>query len=304
MTRLLIVVAVFLALSRPAHADEAHAKVAYDEATDALERGDYEAAARAYYRADLASPHDDALVAALVAVFHTDAALLAMRLAQRTARSPYHRRLNQLRKEAGEKFGHRVGRIIVRCSGCEEIMVDNVEVADRAATVVRIGVHQVSLKRHGRAERREVQVRAGASIRISPRGARTSRHEEKHTGSTEPTDATEREGAPDPDDSPSPSTASSGVSPALFWVGFALTLGAAGGTVASGVDLSAKFDAFEASPSEGTAATGDSAQARTHALIGVSAGLAVFTTLIGAFATDWGNDLNVGLEGATLRVRF
>ena len=81
---------VALALSlyaSPALADEAHAKIAYDEATQALNRSDYDAAARAYYRADLASPHDDALVAALVAVLRTDNALLAMRLAQRTIRS-------------------------------------------------------------------------------------------------------------------------------------------------------------------------------------------------------------------------
>lgn len=100
--------------------------------------------------------------------------------------------------------------------------------------------------------------------------------------------------APDPTKDQGPEKKSSGLPPALFFVGAGLTVVAGGITVWSGIDTvnnpgaDAVKQACAGKGEEcGPYQEGLSKQRRTNVLIGVTAGLGVATVLVGALFTDW-----------------
>lgn len=76
--------------------------------------------------------------------------------------------------------------------------------------------------------------------------------------------------------------------PAVFFAGAALSLVGGGLAVASGLDTVSKRDAFLGDPTEDNLARGFSSQSRTNVAIGVSAGVALISAVVGLFFTDWG----------------
>jgi hypothetical protein len=277
----------------------------YDQATRALDRGDYAAAANDYARADELVPHADALEAALLAALETDEATLGMELAARAAREPDNERLSELATRASAKFSKRVGRIFVRCPACDEVIIDGTITKAGVASWVRPGAHDVVLRIGRERETRSVDVEVEGLVTVTPRA--TPAQAPPPVAPPPPPPAGDTHG---PRRSERVETAT-GVSPAWFWIGLALTGGAAAGTIASGVDLGAKHADFVRKPTAESARRGETAQTRTRVLVGVTAGLAVVTTLVGALAVQWGDgddarevSLQAGWGQAHLRLRF
>lgn len=293
------------AADAPSPDDIAEASRLYEQGTAAHAAGRFDAAARAFAAADDRVPDAAALEAALLAVLETDDAVLATRLATRTARAPFDEALSELAERARRRFADRVGRVVVHCDGCAA-EVDGERIVPGIASVVEVGTHEVTIAVGARTERRSITVEPSSIVTLLP------------VASPEPV-------APDPVvPSPEPaSPATTGPSPAWFWVGVGLTGAALGGTIASAVDTASKRADFEAEPSPPLAEAGEAAQLRTNALIGVTAGLAVITGVVGLFVVDWGDDagassppparaglgpprirLSVGPLGASLRASF
>ncbi len=246
--------------------------------------GRFAEAARSFAEADDVAPDAAALEAALLAVLETDDAVLAMRLASRTAREPASQPLTRLAERARRRFAERVGRVVVHCDGCEA-SIDGEKIAPGIASVVEVGVHEVTIVVGGHRERRSVDVEPSSIVTLLPVGPPAAVSGDP-SGVAVPSPST-----PAPVASPPTRVAdSAGPSPVWFWVGVGLTGASLGGTIASAVDTASKREDFEAAPSRRLADAGEAAQLRTNALIGVTAGLAVVTGVLGIFVVDWGDD--------------
>ena len=81
--------------------------------------------------------------------------------------------------------------------------------------------------------------------------------------------------------------AAGGVSPWLVGGGGVLTGVAVAATIASGLSTLSALDTFNAHPTASNLATGQSMQARTNVLLGVSIGLGVMTTATAIWLVDW-----------------
>lgn len=102
----------------------------------------------------------------------------------------------------------------------------------------------------------------------------------------------------------------SGVSPALFYVGLALTVGAGATLAWSGVDTLNANDEYEATVASGDIARaremladGQKKETRTNALIGVTAGLAALTLVFAIVADFGGGDDDEEEDAEEARVR-
>jgi hypothetical protein len=91
---------------------------------------------------------------------------------------------------------------------------------------------------------------------------------------------------------------SSGWSPAVFWVGTGLTVALGAATLWSGLDTvkNPGEDKVKEACSRGDSDCqtlydeGRSRQGRTNILLGATAGVGILTVVVGAAATDWGDD--------------
>jgi hypothetical protein len=277
----------------------------YEAGSKAHADGRFAEAARFFAEADDLVPDAAALEAAMLAALETDDAVLAMRLASRTAREPFNASLMDLADQTRRRFGAQVGRVVVHCEDCEAA-IDGTPVDRGVATIVRAGPHEVRIDVGARRERRRVDVEPSSVVTLVPVGS--AEEGEGGTGSTtaqQPSATTAAPTSPPKEAPPS----GDGASPAWFWVGLGLTAVAAGGVIASGVDTANRHDEFAASPSPETADAGERAQLRTNVLIGVAAGLGIATGVVGIFVVDWGSGsssaaLSVSPLGGRLRVTF
>jgi len=271
----------------------AKASALYDHGKKAHARGDYAAAARYFARADALVPDSSALAAALVAVLKTDHAALGMSLSGRTAREPFNERLMALAEQARARFAARAGRIVVHCEACV-VRIDGEAAPRGVATWLAVGEHHVVIRLDDREEHRAVTVAPAEVVTLVP----------------------SKPSAPNPGPPPPPEPvgedeSSAGGSQAWFWVSLALTAGVGAGAIASGVDTAAKHDEFAQAPTDKGAIEGQTAETRTNALIGVTAGLGLITTAVGIFVVDWtGGDASAAVRvdgdglGACLTGRF
>jgi hypothetical protein len=90
---------------------------------------------------------------------------------------------------------------------------------------------------------------------------------------------------------------STGESPAWFWIGAGTTAAFGLATIVSAVDTGNRHDDYLKAPSPETADDGQSAQTRTHALLGLTAATGVATVVIGAVAVRW-TDPTTKITGA------
>jgi hypothetical protein len=291
----LVAAMIWSAAASSAEPPSEDAGAIYDAATESLRRGDYHEAARGYAKADELAPHAAALEAALIAVMRTEDAALGMTLADRVARDPSNERLGELAGKLRERFEDRAGRLIVECR-CE-LSIDGVPAEPGVAVWLEVGRHHVNMRLSDRTEGRDVDIVAARTVAVRP--TETPPEPAPEAKADEPL-------APGPAERPL--SESDGISPAVFWIGVAVTTAVGVGTVVSFVDLKNIADEFEEQPTEELASEGEAAQLRTRVLLGVSAASALATTLIGGIFVDWGGDeaqarLRIEQGGAQLSLR-
>jgi hypothetical protein len=211
--------------------------------------------------ADELAASDVALTEALRAAVLADAAPLGMALAERAGTRPGGLELTAAADLARERFRPRTGRIDVRCPSSCHARIDGEVPLPFLRGWVLSGEHGVEIAMEGRTERLVVDVPPGGTATVGPRPTAGERLPVPH--------------------------AAKGVSSTWFWVGASVTALALTATTLSALDVAAKHSDFEAHPSPDRADDGHSAQTRTNVLIGISAGAAAATALLGLFVVDW-----------------
>lgn len=280
---LVLAAALFSPTSAVAADAEARAAALYDKGVAAQNRGDYRTAAQLFAKADEVLPEPSALEAAIKAALLADDAILGMSLVERSARAPVKGTLARAVNEAQTHFADRVAQLRVDCDGCD-VRMDGSPISLGVSQWVTVGKHRLLAYRDGRVERQSVLVSAGdhTVIALDPT--------EIDTGPKEAL-------VPPPGQDSATSEGSDGVAPVWLGVGVGLTIIALGATIGSGIDTLKQHDTFLADPTDARAEEGQSAEARTYVLMGLTLGLAATTTLVGVFAVDWGPD---GEQGSAL----
>ncbi len=286
MVRLATVLGVTTALIATAHAEplppcdeRAEAEQAYRAGADALREARYNDAARKFAEADERCPHEIALDEAMRAVLRADNPILCMELAQRAERRGV---LPERRAELDDSCGDRVGRILVVCPGATcRASVDGVPVRLHEEVTALVGRRIVDLSVDGGPMvPHPVDVRPGTVARVPTSPSPAAPAVSPDPASPAPTGTTTGDAS---------STTSSGLHPAIFFVGLGLTAVAGGVLTWSAVDTLDRNDAFKSDPNPTTRGAGTEAQLRTNALIGVTAALGVATAITAIF-TDWGGE--------------
>ncbi len=269
----LIVGASHAATSRADEAVEGDARAAYDEGAKAYEAHDFPRAARLFAHADELAPNPLVLKLALAAVTQADEPVLGMTLVLRAEARAVDGSLAELGKRARSRFEGRAAILRVVCAnrGACHAAVGDKTYADGELVVVAPGSADATFTEGARSAR-----------------ARVTAEAKKTTDLVEPPFAAEapREAPPTPALATPPREAS-GLAPAFFFGGAALTAVVGGGALASGLDTAAQHRAFERDPSADARDRGQSAELRTNVLLGATVVCAVVTGVVGVFFTRW-----------------
>jgi len=244
------------------------AEESFRQGQQAVERGEYLAAARAFARADELAPKPLALQAALDVALMADDAALGMELVERAEKlkrtASWSPEIAESTEKARAKFSDRVGKLRIDCSACT-VVVDGLPHPAREPRWLGIGKHRVELAQAGRSAELQAEVLAGRETVMTMAAA----------------PRIETPAVVDP-------PRANGISPAFFFVGLGLTLTSGAGLIASAVDTRSKHDEFERAPSPSSEQKddGEAAQLRTNVLIGVTGGLGAATVIV-AILSDW-----------------
>jgi hypothetical protein len=265
-----LVVGALIAFDSRANATEHDPKLAlahdaYERGVVAFHRSDFRAAAREFAAADLLAPSAVAVTAGLDAALRADDAAIGMELSVR-AKQYDEARLNALRSEAEKRFAERVGRVSFACAGAAvcAASLDGAAIDPSGPRFVTIGAHEAHLERDGASVTRALSVRAGElSVVAIPSTTVTG-------------------------DALKPAEG-----PSRAWLvplvgGGALSLGLLGVSLASAASASSRHEAFVAKGCASVAlpgcleeqASGRAAQTRANVLFGVTAGVAVASTIV------------------------
>lgn len=187
-----------------------------------------------------------------------------------------------------------LARVEISCKPACELVLDAKLVHGEAATqwvlYVEPGRHTVSAGWGEKAAKREFLGSAGETTRLSfvPRADMV---EPAASVSAKPVEAAKASAAATSRTEPQ----KNGFHPAVFYTGIGLTVLLAGATVWSGIDTNAnpgrervKAECVGQGESCKTYRDGLAKQNRTNLLLGLSAGAAVATALVGVLMTDWG----------------
>jgi hypothetical protein len=303
------VVALGLQLSVPAFAQtvptsetsaRAEAAQQFKEGAKAFDRGDFAQAANAFERAYHLVPHVDSLWNAARARQRADELPRAATL--------YARYLREAPADALDRnvatsqlvgLAARLGCIEVHGSGIEQLAVDE-HPSEERILYVSPGAHVVHAVVAGTLVQQTPELAAGDVVSLVFEAAAPPVSPELHS-------------APQPDRPPlearpSPPSGRGGVSPWFVAGGGALTGVAVAATIASGLSTLSALDAFNAHPTASNLATGQSMQARTNVLLGVSIGLGVMTAATAIWLVDWRgaprSDVRVGVGAARVAVEW
>jgi hypothetical protein len=254
----------------------AQAAQQFSEGSRAFDGGDFAHAADAFELAYRLAPHVDSL-------------WNAARARQRAEDLPraatlYARYLREAPPDAPDRnvaaaqlarLAPRLGRIEVHGSVIEQLSVDERPSEDRI-TYVSPGAHVVRAVVAGALVQQTPEVAAGDVVALvfEPPPPNASPEPRGPAPTAEPLP-------------PAPPPGRSGASPWLVVGGGVLTGVAVATTTASGISTLTALDAFNAHPTAANLATGQSMQARTNVLIGVSIGLGVMTTATALWLVDW-----------------
>ena len=264
----------------PAGEPNPEAKTQYDAGAAAYDAEDYGRAANAFARADELEPNDMVLGMALRSATRARDAALTMTLVTRAERRSSTGDTKKLAEEAKARFQSQVGGVRVECSGCTATLGSSPVVPGEVVWVLP-GEHEIVLVEGKRTERRTIHVETGKNVVVKPAAP----------SSPEP-----KEASAAPASTPAKEThTDSGLSPAIFWTGVGLSVVSAGVSIWSSLDTKHKHDDFASKPSDSELADqGKSAQLRTNILWGVTGGVALATVAIGAFATRWSSNVEIG----------
>ncbi len=280
----------------------------FDAGAAAYKQGEYADAASHFEAADDAAPSPQALRQAIRARFAAGQKARAATLsAQALERYPSDEATVSLAKETIESAAPELHKVAVSCASPCVLAADTRTIPGQSNTrwIVYLNPGKVTLSAsffgNTGSVRRSIEAKAGGSsdIRFEPGEDQTAPPPTQ--GKPPAAAAPPAETAPPPPGSETPATPSeqknaggSGLPKAVFFTGLALTAGALGVTVWSGVDTlnNPGVDAVRAACAgqDETCSLyqdGLAAQTRTNVLIGVTAGTAALTAAIGLFFTNW-----------------
>jgi tetratricopeptide (TPR) repeat protein len=291
----LLLPALALAQAAPTGEPTARAQAAqqFEEGSRAFDRGDFVHAADAFELAYRIAPHADALWNAARSRQLADELPRAATLYARYLReAPTDARDRNVATALLVSLASRLGRIEVHGSGIEQLVVDE-RPSEERIIYVSPGAHVVRAVVSGTRMEQTPELRPGdvvsmvfgAQAPLSPREPLRSQQPDRPTPETLANEPPSRRG---------------GVSPWFVAGGGILTGVAVAATIASGLSTLSALDAFNASPTASNFAAGQSRQARTNVLLGVSIGLGVMTTSTAIWFTDWHaaahGDVRLGLS--------
>lgn len=268
--------------SSSAHVDKESARASFREGQRAFKEGDYKLAGEKFDEAYRRAPHHAPLWNAGRAWQRAGeptraANAYAKYLREAPANAPDRNNAIRGLKELESK----VGRIEVHATGVTEVTVDG-EPFEGEGVYVAPGTHVVEGKTTDTRDvvRVSPAVAAGANVSVALLPAASANAEP-----APPVRAAE----------PSVVTPRGGISPVFVVIGGVLTLGAAGVTVWSGLDVNQqKSDYLRSADAQSPRAydAGKSAQLRTNVLLGATGGLAALTMLTALFLVDWKGSSN------------
>ena len=264
----------------------AAAKSAYDRGAAEYDKGNYRAAAADLARADHLVPNDVTLEMALRAAIKSDEAVTAMELADRAeARGASSASLSAVVESARMTMGERAGRLTVQChpSAPCTVRADDAPLTPGTAAWVKVGDHQVVVLTEGDKQ--------SYRVHVDPRGSVVVRAAPPAPAAAPPPAPPADEGYHRP------------LAPVWFWAGASVTALFGLGTAVSGIDTSAKHDAFARDPNADTASAGRSAQLRTNVLLACGIVAAVATGVVGLFLVDWRGSSSARAKTAAWRLR-
>ena len=285
--------------AEPTPAQVRAAAEAFDKGREAYKAEEYVEAAEQFEKADASAPSSAALELAIRArdkagELDRAATLLALAL----KRDPNDDNLLKLVPEIQKRASEKLFELNASCDQPCDLTVGGKIVHGAPSTQRTLYVAPGALTvRAGwsdnRNDSKQIQAEAGARGEVSFTAPATAAGSSMAKEPDEPV-ATDPTTTADPTKDQGPVKASSGLPPALFFVGAGLTLVAGGVTIWSGIDTVSNPGADAVK--KGCVGQGESCplyqeglskQTRTNVLIGVTAGLGAVTILVGALATDW-----------------
>jgi tetratricopeptide (TPR) repeat protein len=264
-------------------APEVCGKQAFQAGIEAYERADFEAALQAFRQAQALKPHPVILFNVALAEAKTGLLLEAVQHFEQVFNDP-NTPADKL--DAARRERDRTTALLARVSidrTDAQLMVDGTAAAGSPPTVrVNPGQHHVRVIVGPEVlVDREVDLRSGEHLQLSIAEPAVER--------PEPVAAAPPPPQPTVTDTPG------GLSPAWVFAGAAATVALGGISVWSALDASSAYDDFEAEASTLTERearervdAGQSKDARTHVLLGVTAVVAIATGGIALWAVDWG----------------
>ena len=277
-----------------AEEDVASASAAFAEAQKAQLRGAYSRAAELFELADQSAPSPAALRSAIrnreSAGQDVRAATLAARALQRY---PDDKDTRDVAQSALDRLAPKLGRVRATCDQPCRLTVDGGLVSAQPDAshdfFVSAGAHSLEAQWSNRPSvTKTVDSTAGGSHAVDFQAP----PETPKSAEPPPQAAPPVTSAPATSSSATLDTStkreSSGLPPAVFWIGTGLTVVAGGFLTWSGVDTLKARDDYENDPTRDGYDDGVKLEQRTNILAGATAVLGVTTIAIGLFATDWG----------------
>lgn len=316
----LTALALLLSVGAPASAQDGSAEPtpaqvraaaeAFDKGREAYKAEEYVEAAEHFERADGNAPSTAAIELAIRArdkagELDRAATLLALAL----KRHPDDANLSKLVPDIQKRAGEKLFELSANCDQPCDLTVGGKIMHGPPSTqrTVYLQPGPVTVRAgwsDNRSDSKEIQAEAAGKGEVTFVAPSTAAAQSMANEPSEPmvADATT---SPDLTKDQGAGKASSGLPPALFFVGAGLTVVVGGITIWSGIDTvnNPGADAVK----KGCVGQGESCdlyqeglgkQTRTNVLIGVTAGLGVVTALVGALATDWSGGKSASQESA------
>jgi hypothetical protein len=302
------VLALAISVGAPAYAQQAGAEPtpaqiklaaeAFDHGREAYKAEEYVEAAEQFEKADANAPSSAALELAVRArdkAGELDRAATLMALALK--RHPDDGNLLKLAPDLSKRASEKLYEVVASCDQPCDLTVGGKIVHGAAYTertlyltpgsvVIRAGWSD------NRSDSKQVQAEAGGKGQVSFVAPTTAA---AASMAQEPTEPVVEQPKPDPNRDQGTAKKATGWSPTIFFVGVGLTAVVGGITIWSGIDTlnnpgtdAVKEECKTPGPKcDELYQQGVDNQRRTNILIGVTAGVAVATGLIGVLATDW-----------------
>jgi hypothetical protein len=246
--------------------DRKTAQREFAEGNRAFNKRDYKHAAESFESAYKHAPHPDALWNAARSWFRAGEKTRAANFyAKYLEQAPPKARDRNSATDALRELSAQLGRLEIHATDVDDVHVDD-EPLEGTVVYVTPGTHVIQGRHGDQVVRKSQEATAGAVLSVAL--------------------VVPPPPPPRPVDPPPPPP-SHGVSPLVLIAGGALTAGAGGVLIWSGIDTQNQKKAFDAAPTQDKLDAGRSKQTRTNVMIGVTAGLGALTALGAIFLVDW-----------------